>query len=244
MIAGSLVAVGVAAAPSLAQTHGQSHGEGGEGGEGTAGAGAAGPTALLVALGLVEGHIRAGAALYAMGEQAMAASHMKHPGDEIYADLVPMLEAAGAEGFAVELEALAAAVESGAEQPAVTDAEAAVVRRIESARGASGASPYERARAIEALVRTAAEEYAIGIVDGQVANLHEYQDAWGFVQVAKEQAARLADADPEVAAALGEALAATDALFPGLAPQGTVDGDAGILLGAAARIELAGLQLR
>lgn len=247
MLAGGLAVL--AAAPALAQTHGQAHGAAAGGGEGEGGEGAAlaegdAAVALLTALGLVEGHLRAGAALYAAGESNLAVTHMKHPGDEIYADLVPMLEAAGAEGFAPELEALAAAVEGRADPAAVAEAESAVMARIEAARQAAGATPYQQARAIEALMRTAAEEYAIGIVDGAVANLHEYQDAWGFVQVAKDQVAKLAGTSPEAAAAMEEALAPTDAIFPGLVPEGAVEGDAAVLLGAAARIELAGLQLR
>lgn len=231
----------IAAAPLWAQEAGEGS-EGGEGGEGGEAA-AAEPavallTALLTALGLVEGHLRAGAGLYAEGRTEMAAGHMKHPGDEIYAGLTPMLEAAGAPGFADELAALAAAVEGGASPGEVEEAHGRVLAAIETARAAAKASPHEQAEAIEALLREAAEEYEVGVVGGMVAELHEYQDAWGFTQVAAAQAAAMAAVAPEASASMVAAIAQTDAIFPGLVPEGPVAGEAAVLLGAAARVEL------
>ena len=81
------------------------------------------------------------------------------------------------------------------------------------------------------------------MTDGQVTELPEYLDAWGFVQVAKDQGARLADASRAAADAIAAALAPADALFPDLVPDGKVSGDPSVLLGAAARIEIAGLGL-
>ena len=39
---------------------------------------------------------------------------------------------------------------------------------------------------VQSLLETAAEEYAIGIVDGDVKNKYEYQDALGFTMIAKD----------------------------------------------------------
>jgi hypothetical protein len=234
------VTLAVAATPLWAQEAG----EGGEGGEGVATAGAVPAVALLTALGLVEGHLRAGAWLYAEGRGDLAVTHMKHPGDEIYTGLEPMLAAAGAPGFAGELNALAQAVEGGRPAAEVEPAQAAALAAIDVARDAAQASPYAQARSIEALLRVAAEEYGIGIVNGQVANLHEYQDAWGFTQVAADQAKALSELAPEAGVAMVEAIAATAPIFPSLVPEGTVAGDATALLGAAARVELAGLALK
>jgi hypothetical protein len=242
LIAGAIVTIGgIAAKPGRAQT--AEGGEGGEGGEGAAIAEADGAVALLTALGLMEGHLRAGSALYQAGHSDMALTHKKHPSEEIYTDLEPMLEAVGAPEFEDELAAMADAVSAGASPEIVAAAEAQVLASIETARQAAGATPAELAESIETLVRTAAEEYGIGIVDGQVSNLHEYQDAWGFMQVARSQTEVLAAAAPEVAQAITEALAPTEALFPELVPAGGVDGNASVLQGAAARVEIARLQL-
>jgi hypothetical protein len=242
MIAGAIVTIGgIAANTGKAQT--SEGGEGGEGGEGAAIAEAGGAVTLLTALGLMEGHLRAGSALYQAGQSEMALTHKKHPSEEIYTDIEPMLDAVGAPGFEAELAAMAEAVVAGAASEMVAAAEAQVLASIETARRAAGATPAELAESIEALVRTAAEEFGIGIVDGAVSNMHEYQDAWGFMQVARSQNAVLAAAAPEVAAAITEALAPTEALFPELVPAGGVDGNASVLQGAAARVEIARLQL-
>lgn len=217
----------------------QSEGEGGEGGA----AADAPAVETLTALGLVEGHLIAGAEAYGQGEAEMAATHMKHPGDEIYTDLEPLLDRYGAPRFAAELQNLADAVADGAPAAEVEAARDAVRDQISAARAAVDATPYERVKSVEALLRTAADEYAIGIVDGEVENLHEYQDAWGFVQVARDEAQTL-DVPEGVGVAIAEAMAPVDALFPAIVPVGGVDGRSEILYGAAARVELAGLQLR
>lgn len=230
--------------PARAQVaEGGAGGDGGAGGEGGAAAGAGGNVPLLTALGLVEGHLLSGSALYRAGVSDMALVHKQHPSKEIYADLAPMLDAVGAPGFAPELEAAANAVMGGQDAGTVAAAEAAALAAIDRAREAAGATPAEIAQSVEALVRTAADEYVIGIVDGQVAELAEYQDAWGFMQVAKAQTEALATVAPEVAARMAEALAPTDALFPAIVPEGRIAADPRELQGAAARIELARLQL-
>lgn len=227
----------------LAQAEG---GEGGEGGEAGAVAAAPEDAGYLAALGFVEGHLRAGLALYTEGRADMAITHMKHPQDEIYADLAPQLEQRGAEGFAPQLTALATTVETGAP---VADAQAAfdaIVTEITEA--GEGIAPRMQFDALAIILRTAADEYAVGVVDGTIAELHEYQDAWGFVQSAKARAAELAlSDDPTVAAAAAKvtaALAEADTAFAALAPDGPVSGSADILYGAAARIELAALSVK
>lgn len=174
----------------------------------------------------------------------MALVHKQHPSKEIYGDLAPMLEAVGAPGFAPELDAAAAAVMGGKDAATVAAAEAAVLAAIGKAREAAKATPGEVAESVQALVRTAADEYVVGIVDGQVAQLAEYQDAWGFMRVARAQTEALAAVAPEVAAKMAEALAPTDALFPDIVPKGRIAADPRELQGAAARIELARLQLK
>ncbi|MGB3315798.1 MAG: hypothetical protein WBB85_15430 [Albidovulum sp.] len=229
----------------LAQAEG---GEGGEGGEAGHAEDMDAAVELLTDLGLIEGHLRAGITLYQAGLADQAITHMKHPQHEIYTELEAHLDQFGAPGFADELTALASAVESGAP---VGDAEAAfsaVLIKIEEARDHAHAGEAGEAASVLGLVRIAAEEYHIGIVDGAVSNLHEYQDAWGFVQVARAVAEHMADEDDEAENAFGEkalaALAETDAALPGVSPEGKPLGDAGMLLAAAAKIELAAYALK
>lgn len=85
----------------------------GEGGEAGALAAENPKVAILTALGLVEGHLWVGLATYRASQAEEAKTHMKHPGDELYADLEPLLTAQGLPGFAEELTALAEAVEGG-----------------------------------------------------------------------------------------------------------------------------------
>ena len=61
--------------------------------------------------------------------------------------------------------------------------------------------------------------------------MHEYQDAYGFTQVAIEHAARAGGLEKPV-----EALAP---LWPELAPEGDVDGDAARIAAAKAVVEQA-----
>lgn len=225
--------------------------EGGEGGE----AGESGHVAegdevveLLTDLGLIEGHLRAGVALYRGGLTNQAATHMKHPQDEIYDELSYHLHDFGAEGFAPELTALAEAVAGGAPADTVEAALAAVVHKIDEAREHSGASEAAEARAIVAILRTAADEYAIGIQNGTVAELHEYQDAWGFVEVARAQLQHMAGEDDAAEKAFGEAaLAALDearAALPDVDPSGKPLGEDTLLPAAVARVELAAYKLK
>lgn len=224
-------------------------GEGGEAGE--AGAAAASGDAVvefLTDLGLIEGHLRAGVALYRAGRTDEAATHMKHPQDEIYDALSHHLAAFGAEGFAEELTALSAAVEGGQPAGTVEAALAAVLTEIAEARAHAQASEAAEARAVVALLRTAAEEYGVGVKEGKVVELHEYQDAWGFVEVARAQAEHMAGEADEAEKAFGQAtLAAIDEArmaLPDVSPEGRTLGDAATLSVAAATAELAAYKLK
>ncbi|MDI3338726.1 hypothetical protein QKW60_20125 [Defluviimonas aestuarii] len=232
----------------LAQSESGEAGEGGEGGEAGHAEDIDAAVEFLTDLGLIEGHLRAGIALYQAGLADQAITHMKHPQSEIYTELEVHLDQFGAPGFADELIALASAVEGGATVGDAETAFAAVLTKIEEARDHAHAGEAGEAASILGLVRVAAEEYHIGIVDGAVSNLHEYQDAWGFVQVARSVAEHMAGEDDAAEKAFGEktlaALSELDIALPGVSPEGKPLGDAGMLLGAAAKIELAAYALK
>lgn len=204
--------------------------------------------AYLTRLGLIRGHLMVGYTLYAQGHSDMARTHMKHPRDELYAGLLPAIEQREGEAFDEALTALATAVESGAAQAEVDAAYEALMEAIRDAEDAADTTLSEALLSVVGLLRTAGEEYAIGVRDGQLVNAHEYQDAWGFTQIAAKRLealpADLRAESPETVGRIQTLIADLSDLWPELAPGDTVDGDASRLHGAAARVELAALGLQ
>ncbi|WP_116368778.1 hypothetical protein [Parahaliea mediterranea] len=207
--------------------------------------------AYLAQLGLMRGHLLVGLALYREGHIDHARMHMKHPKSELYADMEPAFKARGSAGFADQLTTLAKAVESDdSSAEAVEAAYAAVLEGISAAEARVGAlPPATRLGVVVKLLRTAGEEYAIGVVDGKVVNGHEYQDAYGFTRTAQSLVANMdAGDDADLAATQDRVNALIQGLFdanlwPGIMPPDTVSADASSLYGAAARIEIAALSL-
>jgi hypothetical protein len=204
---------------------------------------------FIAALGLVEGHVRAGIALYKSAQVDAALVHLKHPADELYASLKPMLEARKTEGFAAELEAVSAAISAKA-SPAKVDALFEKMKAaIAKSRGEGEAvSAHVMASAVLILLRIAAAEYAIGVVDGKVKDAKEYQDAWGFVQAAKSIMADISKLEreehPEPLAEIDAELAKLDGPWPDLAGAKPIGADPHLLAVAAAKVELAGLAIK
>lgn len=230
-------------------------GEGGEGegGEGEGGEGA-GPAdlakddaAYLAHLGLVRGHLWVGVQLYKAGHKEMALTHMKHPGDELYAGLEVGFAAREEQGFAEALSALADAVERGQPVTEVEDRLIELERGIADAENLASADLKTVLGSIETMVRTAAEEYAIGVKGGEIVNAHEYQDALGFVEAAQKRLDSLSDMQtkegPDAVKEVARQLSNIRSLWPALIPEGKIEGDASVLYGAAARIQLASWEL-
>lgn len=219
-------------------------GEGGEGeGEGAVAVNLAENDAQFLAqLGLIRGHLWVGMKLYEQGHIAMAKTHMKHPGDELYAGLVSAFEARGLPGFADELEALADAVNQDNSADTVHDAYRALKYAISVNEPVASMSTAEVLKSISSMLITAADEYAIGINEGQVTNVHEYQDAYGFQQITLARLDAINEAEQQAAqAAIAETrriIEGLTTLWPTTTPEGTVEGDASRIYGAASRIEL------
>lgn len=198
--------------------------------------------AYLVRLGLMRGHLLVGHELYGQRALAAARTHSKHPNDELYAGMDVEFAARGATGFAEALEAHALASE-GEDAAAVAEAYAALTAAIAASEAVVSPSPAMIARVIVELLREAAAEYAIGVVDGRLANAHEYQDAYGFTQVASAWAARGAETEAAVFGRIAERIDALADLWPSLVPPDVVEHQAAQLYGAAADVEILALDL-
>ena len=199
----------------------------------------------LYQLGLMRGHLLVGSALFELGERMAAETHSKHPADELYASMETEFAARGTSGFAAQLEAHAEAVNRGDEDD-VDARYAELVAAIGENEEVVAVTPELAAEVIARLVREAGAEYAIGIVDGKPANAHEYQDAYGFTQVAALWAQRLAADHPGHKAAfdrIGEVIDALGDMWPALMPPPEVPQHASRLHGAAADVEIIALDL-
>lgn len=221
--------------------------ERGEGGEGEGEGRAVDPgTALMRDLGFIEGHLRAGMALYEAGDLKAARTHMGHPIKEKYAAVAEAAEASGHGRLRAEIVALADAAEAGAEMAALTPLFGTVRATIEEMRAAQPVRT--QVAGLIALTRIAGEEYESGLTDGRIEDLHEYQDSWGFLQVVAaelDEMAAGADADAAgVAARMRENLAATEAIYGDLEAKGEFEPAASVIFGAAARMELAAARLK
>lgn len=143
--------------------------------------------AYLTQLGLLRGHLMVGFELYRNSLPEMSETHMKHPNEELYADLIPAFESRGCAGFANELTELARVVSDRETIEVVTSNYEVLSASI--ARCEAVADRENRTVAMNVVLNLLANallEYEIGVVDGTINNVHEYQDAWGFTKVAGE----------------------------------------------------------
>ena len=222
-------------------------GEGSSGGEGEGeGAGSGDPEqALQRDLSFMEGHLRAGLALYEAGDLAAAKTHMGHPIEEKYGAVADPLAERGLDRLREQISGIAAATEAEAPAAEITAAFDAARATIEEAR--EGLSNKDLILGLAQLVRVAGEEYAVAVEGGSISNLHEYQDSWGFLRVVEGELRQIAETDDgavrHVAEEALEYLAETDAAFGDIQGQGEMTLDPSLLFGAAARIELEALEL-
>ena len=143
----------------------------------------------LTNLNLIKGHLWVGVELYKANYIENGQHHMKHPESELYGDIIPTFEAKGTDGFSAELEKLALSVENEEPLNIIDDNYQNLFDAIDkNAQFVSEESKTvdQAIILVQSLLETAAEEYAIGIVDGDVKNKYEYQDALGFTMIAKD----------------------------------------------------------
>tara|TARA_B100000795_G_scaffold229834_1_gene187037 strand:+ start:586 stop:1098 length:513 start_codon:yes stop_codon:yes gene_type:complete len=167
---------------------------------------------------------------------------MKHPKSELYAGLIPAFEAKKANGFASQLEVLALSVENNEELSMVSSNYKSLLEAINQNENYvdSKSNTFEyKVLLVKSLLEIAAEEYAIGIVDGNIENKFEYQDALGFTTVAKDiikNANSLSPSEEMKRKKIIELIESLSPLWPSLVPTDSINGDAVKILTAVSKI--------
>ena len=196
----------------------------------------------LTHIGLVKGHLFVGVELYKKEYFENAKRHMKHPKSELYAGLIPTFKAKNANGFANELEVLALSVENNEALSVVSENYKnllEVINQNENYVDSKSNTFENKVLLVKSLLEIAAEEYAIGIVDGNIENKFEYQDALGFTTVAKDiikNANSLSPSEEMKRKKIIELIESLSPLWPSLVPTDSINGDAVKILTAVSKI--------
>jgi hypothetical protein len=187
--------------------------------------GAASIDAELISVGSslaqMRGHLRVALELDAAGDDEGAAVHTSHPAAELLEVVRPDLEEAGADA-----DALGTALQAASDAVGSDEAPAAIEAAIEATRTAEAAvagdlvdDPGYVGSVIASLLSTVGHEYEEAVVDGELQNEAEFQDAYGFTLEARDQydaiVAEVESASAEEAAEIEEAFSTLEAALPG-----------------------------
>ena len=192
---------------------------------------------------MVRGHLHVGIELYKSEYFENAKRHMKHPKSELYSALIPTFEAKKAKGFATELANLALSVESNEDFKIISKKYEILLNAIsqnEKIVSDENNTFNEKISLANALLEIAAEEYAIGIINGNVENKFEYQDALGFTTIAKNILEETNSLNSLQVSKKNKALGIINdlsSLWPLLVPTGKIKGDAKKILEAINNIK-------
>ena len=202
----------------------------------------------LYELSLIRGHLWVGRELALAGHRELAIMHSKHPKDEIYSTLVDVFMAKGSKGFAQELEEFSEFVEEGSDVQ-IDNAYSKVVDSIHGNHREIVLEVKDLLSLIIRLTNQAAMEYAVGIIDERVDNVHEYQDARGFTEIAihwmkfYEGKDEINDIEKSAIIRVRKKLEDGLVMWPSLTPQAGVPFNASRLFGLAADVEIISLSL-
>lgn len=175
------------------------------------------PAETVVRLMQMKGHLTSSRELWEMGDP-MAAAHAAHPKSELYHVVASALAEAGVDtdAFLAALDPLPQLVAESDDREAVAAAYdrafAAIDDAARTVAGDAWNTPDFTAEVIAGLLEGVAEEYAESVQNGELTNTEEYQDAYGFLQVARtlyetiaaDAQARNAEEAEEIAHALDE----------------------------------------
>lgn len=152
-------------------------------GQQTTGEGVAG-ISYVTKMALIQGHLWVAAQLVEAEEMDLGAKHAKHPQQEVYQELLPFFLQIGSSGFADELDDMAQQLHN----PSKGDFRASYLRVmavIDDIIAGQDLNDSAKLTVAQALIAQAAVEYRAGVVDGEITDLQEYQDARGFLQIAE-----------------------------------------------------------
>ncbi|MAD57872.1 MAG: hypothetical protein CMK44_04775 [Porticoccus sp.] len=197
----------------------------------------------LTNLNLMKGHLWVGIELYKTSSIDNAKMHMKHPKSELYGDMVPTFKARGAPGFATELENLSSSVQSEESIKIVNDRYSnlfVAISKNEEFITQGNDSIDKKIKLVISLLEIAAKEYAIGIVNGKVENVYEYQDALGFTTMAKNNLLDINTKNINNKLRISKIIDILNfllPLWPELVPNSNIDGDARTIIDAIEKIK-------
>jgi hypothetical protein len=187
-------------------------------------------------MALIQGHLWVAAQLVEAGEMDLGAKHAKHPAQEVYQELLPFFRQIGSAGFADELDAMSQQFRSANKADFLTSylRVMTVMNGIVADQGLDDAAKLRVARA---LIAQADIEYRAGVVDDEIADLQEYQDARGFLQIAETFVVQCAGSAQR--GRLLDQFQSAKALWPDLNPEVPILGDPATLSALIGQLEAA-----
>jgi hypothetical protein len=193
-------------------------------------------TSYVTKMALIQGHLWVAAQLVEAGDMDLGAKHAKHPAQEVYQELLPFFRQIGSAGFADELDAMSQQLHSANKADFLTSylRVMTVMNGIVADQGLDDAAKLRVARA---LIAQADIEYRAGVVDDEIADLQEYQDARGFLQIAETFVVQCAGSAQR--GRLLDQFQSAKALWPDLNPEVPILGDPATLSALIGQLEAA-----
>ena len=189
---------------------------------------------FVTKLGLIQGHLWVASQLVEADLFELGAKHAKHPAQEVYQELAPFFDAVSSPGFAAELEAMSGQFTSSSKGD-FSQSYQQVMNAIDDIVASVGLADSDRLRVANSLIEQALIEYRAGVIDGEIADLQEYQDARGFIEIAARFIAKIEN-DPQCIALLANIQTAKK-LWPDLDPDQTINGDESALVAVLAELQ-------
>ena len=176
------------------------------------------------ALSQMRGHLRVAAELSAAGDAEGATTHAVHPAAELLEVVRADLDERGADA-----DTLGTALEAATDAIGGDDAAAAIDAAIEETRTAEAAvagdladDPGYIGSVISSVLATAGHEYEEAVIEGELQELVEFQDAYGFTLESRERYEEIRGAVETASAAeaaeIDEAFETLEAALPGVEP--------------------------
>ncbi len=144
-------------------------------------------------LAFMTGHVEVGLELYRLGELQMAAKHLLHPISETHKE-----ERVGLEKLGLKKHVFEQVSESLRQNVAATKISKLLDEAASNLNDLAAKVDGESDRIIVFLLETVLDEYSIAVSEERkILELGEYQDAWGFIKVARSHASKVTIEDKD-----------------------------------------------